>query len=241
MSGYRPYATPTALVQVIRGWRQRNLPDSVTPQYIQSAFGISAAMASRVLKGLLFLGFVGGYGQPEAKLESLVRSASDGEFQRHLRTAIEIAYRDILKAAHPSQSAFHQIVAAFRPYEPASQHYRMAVLLIGLCREAGIAVQQEIRLPRQQPRERATNSSDNTSEAEVLDSAPAQRSPALWGLIRDLPDPGSVFPLDKRGAWLESMRAALAYTYAEPEDETGPHLLKTPPPRPPSAEEAEGR
>ena len=130
----------------------------------------------------------------------------------------------------PSQDPQDAVINAFRRFEPASQHYRMAVLFLGLCREAGIPILEEPRRREVQrvtqrraatprtPRQRPAVGGRTGGQTQIP-SAPALSSPVLLGYIQRLPRPGSVFPLDEREDWIEGIRTAFRLEYQAEDEE----------------------
>jgi len=227
-SGYRPYAPPANVVKLLHRLRTRNLPEVVDSGYL-TAMGFSKEIASRVLSAMRFLSLIKESGEPEDALRSLVRSTDD-EYNQLLEGIVREAYHDVFEKVDPSQDQQQVIINAFQRYEPASQHYRMATLFLGLCREAGMPILEEPRrrdvqkvtqrMPRQAPSKSGKSGGRATGE-----TAAAQTSPVLWGYFQRLPKPGGIFPLDEQEAWLDAIRSAfrLEYRTEEPgiEEVTG--------------------
>ncbi len=218
-TSYRPYGPARTVIAVLRQLRIGKIPETIDHEYLQ-ARGLSPAIASRVANTLRFLGLVDQYYEPRHDLQALVQSG-DAEYPKLLEKALRRAYPDIFQNAHPSRRSQSEIVAAFRRYEPASQHYRMAILFLGLCREAGIPIQEQLRMPAsrggaQPSRDRAVDDRKGRSRA----TAPATKSRLLWESFARLPKPGSVFRAKEQDAWLEGMRNALRLEYRDEEEAT---------------------
>jgi len=232
-----PYAPPSSVIDVLSRFRTRNLPDVVDIERLM-AMSVSRAVSTRVLSTLRFLGLVGESGEPTSTLRGLVRS-TDEDYRETLSGVLRNAYAGIFEVVDPSQDRQEVVLNAFRRFEPASQHYRMSVLFLGLCREAGIPVLDEPRQRRTQspsarPGRTFTISGRVTPPghggasrgAITAESAAAQGSAVLWGYFRRLPKPGGVFPDDEREAWLEGVKAAFNLEYSDaphesPEPEEG--------------------
>ena len=215
-SRYRPYAPPANVVKLLQRLRSVNIPEVIDSDYL-AALGFSRAIASRVLGAMRFLGLIKESGEPEEALRSLARS-TDEEYKQLLEGIVEEAYRDVFQVAHPSQHRHDEIVNAFRRFEPASQHERMAILFLGLCREAGMSIidaprQREVQKARErttrQPRDKGARQGRQTQ----LGDAPACASPILWGYFQRLPKPRSVFPQDQQDAWLAAVKSAFGLEY----------------------------
>jgi hypothetical protein len=214
-SGYRPYAPPANVIKLLRRLRTRNLPEIVDPGYL-TAVGFSKEIASRVLSAMRFLSLIKESGEPEDALRSLARS-TDEEYKQLLEGILREAYRDVFEKVDPSQDQQQVIINAFRRFEPASQHYRMATLFLGLCREAGMPILEEPRrrdvqkvtqrTPRQAP------SKGGRAGGHTAETAPAQASPVLWAYFQRLPKPGSIFPQAEQEAWLDAIGSAFRLEY----------------------------
>jgi hypothetical protein len=214
-SGYRPYAPPANVIKLLRRLRMRNLPDVIDSGYL-AAVGFSKEIASRVLSAIRFLRLIKESGEPEEALRSLARSTDEG-YKDLLKGIIEEAYRDVFDVVDPSKDPQHTVLNAFRRFEPASQHYRMATLFLGLCREAGMPILEE---PRRRDVQKVTQRTPRQAPGKGgragghrAETAPAQASPVLWGYFQRLPKPGSTFPQDEQEAWLGAIRSAFRLEY----------------------------
>ena len=137
-SKLRPYASPSNVVALINRFRTRNLPEIVDSDFVRSC-GFSDAVISRIILALRFLQLIDEYGTPTDTLRALARSPEE-EFRSLLEQVIRNAYHVELLVVDPVQDTQLQILDAFRRYEPASQHKRMVMLFLQLCREAGMEV-----------------------------------------------------------------------------------------------------
>jgi hypothetical protein len=220
-SGYRPYAPPANVIKLLQRLRKRNLPEVVDSGYL-TAMDFSKEIASRVLSAIRFLSLIKESGEPEDTLRSLVRSTED-EYKQLLEGILREAYHDVFEKVDPSQDPQQVIINAFQRFEPASQHYRMATLFLGLCREAGMPILEEPRrrdvhkvtqrMPRQAP-------SKGRAGSHTVETAAAQVSPVLWGYFQRLPKPGTIFPLDEQEVWLDGMRSAFRLEYGAQQEDT---------------------
>ena len=232
---YRPYASPANVIDLLHRFRTRNLPEVIDTDYIRAA-GVSEGAVARALMALRFLRLVADSDEPTDELRSLARS-TDEEYRDLLAGVVRGAYRDVFDVVDPAQDTQDAVINAFRRFEPASQHYRMAVLFLGLCREAGIAVMDETRHRQSRSagaarsatrassrRASTTGAQASTPRIQVpAETAVAQGSAVLWGYFRRLPRPGSPFPESEQRAWLDGMKAAFALEYPQeaerPKDE----------------------
>jgi len=217
----RPYSPPSNVIDLLQRLRTRNLPEVVNSEYL-AATGLSSALGSRLLNTLRFLNLIRESGEPEDVLRSLARSTDD-EYKQVLEGVIRDAYRDIFDVIDPSQDSQDAIVNAFRRFEPASQHYRMASLFLGLCREAGIPILEEPRRRKVQRSTRRLQGTGGTPRGSLtsvkgkrhdeIGAAPALASPVLLGYFQRLPKPGSVFPSDEQQMWLDGISVAFRLEY----------------------------
>lgn len=228
----RPYAPAASVIDTLQRLRKRNLPESIDTSYLIAA-GMSKEVAGRVLTTFRFLGLMDDAGTPTDALRSLARS-TDEDYKTLLEGIVMAAYSEVFTVVHPGDTNQDQIVNAFRRYEPGSQHYRMAVLFLALCKEAGIPVQDE-------PRKRETQSqkhpvpkkgafaptvggaprSQRASRRGFVPSAnigPAQGSAVLSAYFSRLPAPGSVFTDADRQVWLDGMKMAFNLEYKADSD-----------------------
>ena len=150
----RPYAAPANVKAVLQRTRTRNLPSKIDDEFLQLA-GISPVVFGRVKEALVFLGLISKTGSPTDRLEAMGAS-SDEEYRSLLATAVREAYSEDFQRVDPALDGQPQIVNAFRRYQPRSQTSRMVMLYLGLCREAGIPVQDA-------PRERQMRRSAGTA------------------------------------------------------------------------------
>lgn len=155
---FRPYASPSNVIAVIQRARSRNLPESITNDFLRIA-GIGDAVFGRVTQALRFLNLVHEDGRPTDKFEALA-GATESQYRELLEAVIREAYRKEFEVIDPGQDIQPKVVDAFSPYQPRSQTSRMVMLFLGLCREAGIPVldaprersmkESTVRRPRQE-------------------------------------------------------------------------------------------
>jgi hypothetical protein len=149
----RPYASPANVIAVLHRVRSRNLPERIDDDLLRLA-QVPEGARHRVHAALRFLGLVDEDGRPSEDLRALA-SATDEEYPTHLERFVRRAYAEDFERIDPARDSQAQIVSAFRPYQPRSQTNRMVILLLGLCREAGIEVLDAPRERQQAPRLRA--------------------------------------------------------------------------------------
>src|SRR5581483_7211472 len=131
-----PYAPINSVVQVIRRFRDRGLPQPLTAQEL-TRVGVSEGNARRTLTALRFLDLVDGDGQVTPRFESLRRATSE-EYPGLLAEVVKDAYEEVFKFIDPTTATDVQVHDAFRHYHPPAQRTRMVGLFVGLCKEAGL-------------------------------------------------------------------------------------------------------
>jgi hypothetical protein len=220
---YRPYAPPANFVDILRRFKSRQLPETIDGKYLK-VWGASQATVSRLLGALRFLGLIELDGTPTDQVRSLGH-VDDDEYRNRLSQIVRRSYRDIFASVDPEQDTQATIQNAFEGFEPLSQHYRMAIFFLGLCREAGIPLMEE-------PRQRRTGiarTARNSREAETYafgtrgrrgpsdqsDLPIALSNPLIKGLLDLLPEPGAAWDAQKKLTWLETMRLNLDQVYPD--------------------------
>ncbi len=131
-----PYAPVASVLAVIRRFRERGLPETLTQQEL-TRVGVSEGNASRTLQALRFLDLVDDEGQRTPIFERLGR-VSTADYPETLADIIRDAYHDVFTILNPGEANEIAIHDAFRHYKPQAQRERMVVLFMGLCREANL-------------------------------------------------------------------------------------------------------
>lgn len=217
----RPYAPPSNVISVLHRLRSRNLPERIDPDYLRDA-GIPEGTVARTLSGLRFLGLIDEKGNPNQALGS-IHTSTDEEYRDILSGLIREAYSEVFAVIDPAEDNQERILNVFRRYTPASQRQRMVVFFLGMCREAGIPT---LDVPRQRPMGgagpavrpatvRAGRAGADRSPARPKGGTPSDVEPALEGLIRSLPSPGTPLTQERRRQWLTMAEATLAFVYPE--------------------------
>lgn len=214
----RPYAAAANVMAVIERCRTRNLPDTIDDEVFRIA-GIGPAVFGRVRQTLQFLNLTGGDNTPTDLLRAISKAPA-GEYRQLLESAVREAYADDFGGVDPAQDSQLQVFESFRKYEPRSQTARMVMLFLGLCREAGIAVQDAPRERKMQrpsaarggavrmaaPKSRTTRATTGAAMAEPGDSA--MMSGLLFGVSED--DIAALDPSDFDEVWAALGKVALA-------------------------------
>jgi hypothetical protein len=159
-----------------------------------------------------------------------MHTSTDEEYRSILAGLIREAYREVFDVVDPAKDPQERILNVFRRYTPASQRARMVIFFLGLCREAGIAT---LDVPRQRAMAGARRTSTAPrwrSDGEMaVAGAPTSRGrerpmadghttglpPALEGLVRSLPPPGTPLSKERRAQWIAMAEATLAFVYLE--------------------------
>ena len=141
---FRPYAPPANVVAVLQRVRRMNMPVKISREFLIGA-SISTNIVPRVSGALRFLGLVDTEDRPTDALRVLASSTED-EYQQLLEQMIRTAYATDFQNINPATDPQQKIIDTFQRYTPKSQHSRQVMLLLGLCREAGMEV---FDLPRE--------------------------------------------------------------------------------------------
>jgi hypothetical protein len=215
------------MVALLQRLRARNLPERIDAEYLRDA-GVSEGTISRTLFGLRLVGLITEEGEPTQALRSM-HTSTDEEYRSILAGLIREAYREVFDVVDPAKDSQDRILNVFRRYTPASQRARMMIFFLGMCREAGIPT---LDVPRQRVMagaRRTTTAPRQGSDGEVavagaLGSRVRERPmadghtglpPALEGLVRSLPTPGTPLSKERRAQWIAMAEATLAFVYPE--------------------------
>lgn len=189
----RPYAAPANVIAVLKRTRSRNLPERIDGDFLRLA-EVPEASYRRVTVALRFLGLIDEGRRPTDTLKALA-AARDEEYVNLLSTVIRDAYKQDFDRIDPAEDTHAKIVAAFQPYKPRSQTDRMVMLFLGLCREAGIPVNEAPRERKMKGTSgpRSTRSSPRTVErASAAPAVPRREvtppAPAPAGLLFGVTD-----------------------------------------------------
>ena len=212
---FMPYAPSSSVIQVIKRYHERGLPEPLTVDVLQQV-GIPASMFSPTFRSLLFLGLVDQAGMKTAKFENIRRSSSD-DYPDILAAIIREAYADIFTIADPKEDELTAISDAFRRYDPANQRDKMVRLFIGLCEEAEI-VQQGTHQTKPTRRPRASSlqpKPQRTPTPPVTETVVSSSEETLdldyrlvSSIVQQLPKNG-YWSAEKRGKWLAAMTSAI--------------------------------
>jgi hypothetical protein len=142
-----PYATTSAVMDLVSRYRTRGLPTPVSAEVLSRA-GISSSLISRTLYALQVLDLIDNAGQPTPTFEA-IRKAPESEVKNRLVEWLNGAYADALKFVDPTTADEFAIRDAFRNYSPVAQQPRMVSLFMGLYAAAGVGPEKSAQ-PRAQ-------------------------------------------------------------------------------------------
>ena len=195
------------------------MPERIDNEYLRDA-SIPDGTINRTLFALRFLGLIDEVGWLTEPLKS-IHTSTDEEYKAILSGLIREAYKDIFNVVDPSQDPQDRILNVFRRYTPASQRDRMVIFFLGMCREAGIPTLDvpktramgTIKLPERVTKRLPKKEEAETSKRET--KVTVGIDPALEGLMRTLPPPGTPLSPERREQWLEMAKATLRFVYPE--------------------------
>lgn len=212
----RPYGPPANVIAVLKRLRSRNLPEQIDSEYLRDA-SISEGTIGRTLFALRFLGLINEADFPTAALKS-AHTSTDEEYEGILSGLIREAYKEVFNVVDPTEDGQDKILNVFRRYTPASQRARMVVFFLGMCREAGISTIDvpKARAMAAKPQGRA----GTVPRRERGATRPISTGidPALEGLIRSLPTPGTPLSSERRERWLKMAESTLKFLFPEAEE-----------------------
>lgn len=222
--GYAPYASASSVLSVIRRFRDRGLPDPVTPTALEQV-GVPHTMAPWAHVALRFLGLLDEGGNRTQAFERLRRASSE-EYPETLAEIVRKAYLPIFTVVDPKEDGDIAIGDAFRRYDPSNQRDRMIRLFMGLCAEAGIVPPRAQRQRSSQPKPKPKSSTPTTPPPNVNgekheadeDNDVATDYRLISAIIQQLPKKGT-WTSDRRERWLSAMASAVDLLIATVEEE----------------------
>lgn len=218
---FAPYASSKSVVEVIKRFRERGLPDPVNSSALEQ-IGIPPTMTGITLQALVFLQLIDEGGNRTEAFERLRRASSD-EYQGILAEIVRKAYLPVFTIVDPSQDNDIQVADAFRRFDPANQRDKMIRLFLGLCEESAIVQGRPSRVRKQRvKKEQTPNTSSTMTRKPGLTTGAAEfgkKEDAHEGnigtdyrlisaIIQQLPHDAH-WSAEKRKRWLEAMTSAV--------------------------------
>jgi len=228
---YAPYAPYKAVHDVIVRYRDRGLPDSLTPAVL-SQVGVADGMTARTMRALRFLGLIDESGARQEPFERL-KQATTSEYPEQLAQVIRAAYLPVFTIVNPAEDSDTAIADAFRRFEPSAQRGKMIALFRSLCEEAQIITQVAPR-PRPAPRRAAPDApsqrprppAEKRSDPPVVrdhkdDDATAPDYRLISAVIQQLPRSGK-WTRERRDRWLLTLTSAVDLLFEVTNDHSDP-------------------
>lgn len=228
---YAPYAPYKAVHDVIIRYRERGLPDPLTPAALEQV-GVATGMTQRTLRALRFLGLIDETGARLEPFERLKKSTT-AEYPEQLAEVVRAAYLPVFTIVNPAEDSDTAIADAFRRFEPSAQRGKMIALFRGLCEEAQIITTTAPR-PRPAPRRPAAESSsqrpkppaEKRSDPPVVadrkdDEAATPDYRLISAVIQQLPRSGK-WTRERRDRWLLTLTAAVDLLFEVADDHGDP-------------------
>lgn len=224
---YAPYAPYKSVHDVIVRYRERGLPDPLTPAALGQV-GVADGMTARTLRALRFLGLIDETGARQAPLERL-KQATTSEYPEQLAEIVRAAYLPVFTIVNPAEDSDTAIADAFRRFEPSAQRGKMIALFRSLCEEAQIITPSAPRsrpAPRraapdpasQRSRPPAQKRTDPAGPPDHKDDEPTTPDYRLISaVIQQLPR-GGKWTRERRDKWLLTLTSAVDLLFEVTDD-----------------------
>ena len=228
-----PYAPPTAVLAVIRRFRDRGLTQPVTKGTLEQV-GVSTGNASRTLQTLKFLALVGEDGNVTDEFQRLRRANTD-EYPETFAEILRSAYHPIFNIVEPVQDDATAIEDAFRGFEPSAQRQRMVTLFLGLCFEAGLVTEDKAPRMQSQPRQQKSSPKPSRQKSQRPKTPPdpppveernssesdstVAEYPVVQAVVQQLPK-NAKWTQKRRNLWVQAMTSAVDLAIEVGEEET---------------------
>ena len=209
-----PYTSfKTLLNTADRMKEQGGAPSRVDRSYLSNMPGGERGI---FVTGLKSLGLVNEDLTPTDDLHALVEANEAGR-KETIGRIVQRVYAAPL--ALPSRATQQQLESCFREYGITGSTLRRAVSFFLAATEfAGIERSPHFKVP---PRERPKPKPKTPDQPPAADTpqpkpdrpTPTARHPFIEGLIRELPEPGQVFPADQQEAWFDTARGIFRLIY----------------------------
>jgi hypothetical protein len=169
---FAPYAPPSSVLNIIRHYRSKDVPEKVTVTNLMQ-IGVTEALANRTMAALRFLGLVREDDTTTDEFRSL-RYATDDQYQEVLGGIVNAAYKDVLDHVNLESADERALNSAFIPYSPGGQRSRMITLFLALAMEAGWT----LLAPAKQSSPRAAKATPSKNAAKLRGTAkPIEQKP----------------------------------------------------------------
>lgn len=219
--GQAPYPPPQAVVDLIRAYRNRNLPTPFTAEVLART-GVSASLVPRTLQALRLLDLVDEGGNPTEEFQAL-RRVAEAEYPARLAAIVRAAYADVFQYFDPAHDDVAKARDQFRHYEPLGQLNRIVRFFLGLCVEAGlipaeraaVSTPERDRTPRTpRPKKPDTGnrpaSVSHTANVRNVEDDGFIPKPLL-GLLAGMPTAEEGWSQAKRDRFVETFKAVLDF------------------------------
>ena len=163
-----PYATATAILELIDRHRNKGLPTPVNAEVLARS-GISESLIPRTLQALQALDLIDEQGNRTTTLEG-IQLAPEAEFRAVLSDWLKNAYADVLQYLDPATATEADVRDAFRKYNPIGQQPRMITLFQGLMTASGMMTGDRAAQPRR-PRSASTPSLKSSAQGSKVSPA----------------------------------------------------------------------
>lgn len=213
---FMPYAPAKPVLDVIRRFRERGLPEVLTRQELHR-LGAAEGNSDRIQKSLQFLDLLDAQAKRTESFDRIGKASTD-EYEGTLAEIVRAAYAPILAIVDPAADTDIAINDAFRHYEPAGQRRQMVSLFLALCREAGMVtggpVERKPRARKESPTGRLastlstgpSNPLPDKRDDSAVDQPVGPDYRLLSALIQQLPRDGT-WPSERRERWLQAFTA----------------------------------
>jgi hypothetical protein len=219
-----PYTTAAALITVLDWYRDKAPTVNVDAETVVKA-GVAETLATRTVRSLLLLDLIGKDGVPTDQLRELREIKGAEEYRTRFQEWLRGTYAAVLEFCDPSSDSYNRVLEAFRGFQPTGQRPQMAALFLGLWKYAGLPMADAPKASspdgptRSQARprvSRATGPNPKVKRAGTPTSGTTEDvvglSPALVGLLRQIPRGGAPWTADSRATFLKAFEAVLDFT-----------------------------
>lgn len=218
--GNAPYAPPTAVIEVVRRYRDRGLQTPFNADVLTRA-GVAETLAPRTLQALRLLELIDDSGSPTEAFEALAKAPTDEEYRDRLGSLIRGVYSEVFSFVDPATEGADRVRAAFRSYVPRGQQERMVRLFLGLCAEAGLVTEEAARVRSQPNASPRRDTQRRERKPQTQRRQPSGRAPtitdglppALAGLVAELVEIGPSWNAEQRDRFLSAFRSMVDYSY----------------------------